>query len=48
MRNQSDIAAAIRPYYHAAASRRLRSLLRDHILDAVALLRPPRQVTTPR
>ena len=38
MRNQSDIAAAIRPYYHAAASRRLRSLLRDHILDAVALL----------
>jgi hypothetical protein len=38
LQNQSDIAAAIRPYYGPAASRRLRSLLRDHILGAVALL----------
>ena len=38
LRNQSDIAAAIRPYYGAAASAKLRSLLRAHILGAVALL----------
>jgi hypothetical protein len=38
LRNQSDIAAAIRPYYGAAASRKLRTLLREHILGAVALL----------
>jgi hypothetical protein len=36
--NQSDIAAAIRPYYGRAASRQLRDLLREHILGAVALL----------
>jgi hypothetical protein len=38
LRNQSDIAAAIRPYYGQAASRRLRALLREHITGAVALL----------
>jgi hypothetical protein len=38
LRNQSDIAAAIRPYYGAAASTKLRGLLRAHILGAVALL----------
>jgi hypothetical protein len=38
LRNQSDIAAAIRPYYGAAASAKLRGLLRAHILGAVALL----------
>jgi hypothetical protein len=38
LRNQSDIAAAIRPYYGQAASRRLRTLLREHITGAVALL----------
>ena len=38
LRNQSDIAAAIRPYYGQAASRQLRDLLRAHILGAVALL----------
>jgi hypothetical protein len=38
LRNQSDIARAIRPYYGAAASAKLRSLLRAHILGAVALL----------
>jgi hypothetical protein len=36
--NQSDIAAATRPYYGRAAERRLRSLLREHITGAVALL----------
>jgi len=36
--NQADIAAAIRPYYGRAAERRLRSLLREHITGAVALL----------
>ena len=38
LKNQSDIAAAIRPYYGQAASRQLRDLLRQHILGAVALL----------
>jgi hypothetical protein len=38
LNNQSDIAAAIRPYYGQAASTKLRSLLRAHILGAVALL----------
>jgi hypothetical protein len=38
LQNQSDIAAAIRPYFGAAASRQLRDLLRAHILGAVALL----------
>jgi hypothetical protein len=38
LRNQSEIAAAIRPYYGAAASTKLRGLLRGHILGAVALL----------
>jgi hypothetical protein len=38
LRNQSDIAAAIRPYYGRAASRKLRTLLREHITGAVALL----------
>jgi hypothetical protein len=38
LRNQSDIAAAIRPYYGAPASRKLRTLLRAHIVGAVALL----------
>jgi hypothetical protein len=38
LRNQTDIAGAIRPYYGQAASRRLRTLLREHITGAVALL----------
>jgi hypothetical protein len=38
LRNQTDIAAAIRPYYGATASAKLRGLLRAHILGAVALL----------
>src|SRR4051812_19939885 len=38
LRNQADIANAIRPYYGAAASTKLRGLLRAHILGAVALL----------
>jgi hypothetical protein len=38
LRNQSDIAAAIRPYYGAAAATRLRALLREHIVGAVTLL----------
>jgi hypothetical protein len=38
LRNQTDIANAIRPYYGAAASTKLRGLLRAHILGAVALL----------
>jgi hypothetical protein len=36
--NQTDIANAIKPYYGAAASTKLRGLLRAHILGAVALL----------
>jgi hypothetical protein len=36
--NQSDIAAAIRPYYGRTAERRLRTLLREHITGAVTLL----------
>ena len=42
LRNQSDIAAAIRPYYGKAASTKLRGLLRTHILGAVALLQAAR------
>jgi hypothetical protein len=38
LRNQTDIASAIRPYYGNAASAKLRALLRAHILGAVALL----------
>jgi hypothetical protein len=38
LRNQSDIAAAIRPYYGRTASNRLRALLREHIVGAVAVL----------
>jgi hypothetical protein len=38
LQNQADIAAAIRLYYGAAASAKLRTLLRAHILGAVALL----------
>jgi hypothetical protein len=38
LRNQADIAAAIRPYYGRAAERRLRTLLREHITGAVTLL----------
>ena len=38
LQNQADIAAAIRPYYGAAASATLRTLLRAHIVGAVALL----------
>jgi hypothetical protein len=38
LRNQTDIANAIKPYYGAAARTKLRGLLRAHILGAVALL----------
>ena len=38
LRNQTDISGAIKPYYGAAASTKLRGLLRQHILGAVALL----------
>jgi hypothetical protein len=38
LRNQTDIANAIRPYYGAAASAKLRGLLRAHIVGAVALM----------
>ncbi|MGZ4270000.1 MAG: hypothetical protein ACXVSX_12390 [Solirubrobacteraceae bacterium] len=38
LRNQQDIGNAIKPYYGAAAGRRLTQLLREHILGAVALL----------
>src|SRR3954470_11720861 len=38
LRNQADIANAIKPYYGTAASAKLRGLLRQHILGAVALL----------
>ena len=36
LRNQSDIGVAIKPYYGAAASTKLTSLLRQHILIAAA------------
>jgi hypothetical protein len=38
LRNQADIGAAIRPYYGPAASRKLTSLLRQHILIAADLI----------
>jgi hypothetical protein len=38
LRNQSDVAAAIRPDYGRSAERRLRTLLREHITGAVTLL----------
>jgi hypothetical protein len=38
LRNQADIGNAIKPYYGAAAGRKLTSLLRTHILDAVPVL----------
>lgn len=38
LRNQSDIGSAIKPYYGAAASKKLTSLLREHILIAADLI----------
>jgi hypothetical protein len=38
LRNQQDIGDAIKPYYGAAAGKRLTKLLREHILGAVAVL----------
>jgi hypothetical protein len=38
LRNQRDIGNAIKPYYGAAAGRKLTSLLRTHILEAVPVL----------
>jgi len=38
LRNQSDIGSAIKPYYGAAASTKLTSLLRQHILIAADLI----------
>jgi hypothetical protein len=38
LRNQSDIGAAIKPYYGAAAGQKLTSLLRQHILIAADLV----------
>jgi hypothetical protein len=38
LRNQTDIGNAIKPYYGVAAGRKLTSLLRTHILEAVPVL----------
>ena len=38
LRNQVDIGNAIKPYYGAAAGKKLTSLLRTHILEAVPVL----------
>ena len=38
LRNQVDIGNAIKPYYGAAAGNKLTSLLKTHILQAVAVL----------
>jgi len=38
LRNQADIGNAIKPYYGAAAGRKLTALLRTHILEAVPVL----------
>jgi hypothetical protein len=38
LRNQGDIGNAIKPYYGAPAGRKLTSLLRTHILEAVPVL----------
>jgi hypothetical protein len=38
LRNQVDIGNAIKPYYGAVAGRKLTSLLRTHILEAVPVL----------
>jgi hypothetical protein len=38
LRNQADIGNAIKPYYGAAAGRKLTGLLRTHILEAVPVL----------
>jgi hypothetical protein len=38
LRNQADLGNAIKPYYGRAAGDRLTTLLREHILGAVALL----------
>jgi hypothetical protein len=38
LRNQADIGNAIKPYYGAAAGKRLTQLLRTHILEAVPVL----------
>ena len=38
LRNQANIGNAIKPYYGAAAGRKLTSLLRTHILEAVPVL----------
>ena len=38
LRNQTDIGNAIKPFYGVAAGRKLTSLLRTHILEAVPVL----------
>ena len=38
LRNQADIGNAIKPYYGRAAGKRLTTLLRTHILEAVPVL----------
>jgi hypothetical protein len=38
LRNQADLGNAIKPYYGAAAGKKLTSLLRTHILEAVPVL----------
>ena len=45
LRNQVDIGNAIKPYYGTAAGNQLTALLKEHIVGAVALLRPPRPAT---
>ena len=38
LRNQADIGNAVKPYYGAAAGKKLTKLLRTHILEAVPVL----------
>jgi hypothetical protein len=42
LRNQADIGNAIKPYYGRAAGKKLTSLLRTHILEAVPVLQAAR------